>query len=121
MRHSRRQSHETRIEQAGTDPSLKSGNNPREPMTTETKELVIEARIPLPEDYFEESEVAAKVKTAADSFREGLAQQLGDGFKVFVTRTTPKAPRKPRQVRSDAGEANPARGRRNGAAEQATA
>lgn len=74
-------------------------------MSSENKELVIEAHIPLPQDYMEEVEIAAKVKSAADSFRAGLAEALGeDRFKVFVTRAVPKEPAKPRAPRADAGQ-----------------
>ena len=80
---------------------------------SDTKELVIEAHIPLPDDYFEESEVAAKVKAAAEAFREGLTEALGaDNFRVFVTRETPKPPKPPRAPRSDAGKPRGPRGDR---------
>jgi hypothetical protein len=89
-------------------------------MTTETKELIIEARIPLPDDYMEEVEVAATVKAAADSFRQGLTEALPDGgFTVVVTRAMPTPPKKTRQPRSDVGSTRAPRASAatNGAAE----
>lgn len=82
------------------------------------KELVIEAHIPLPDDYMEEVTIAAKVKAAADAFRQGLKEALGEGFQVFVTRAMPAPPKKERAPRSDAGQLRAPRTTANGATDK---
>lgn len=91
-------------------------------MTADTKELVIEARIPIPTDLFAGSEIVSKVRDAYKSFEASLNDAMGDN--VYTLSVSEKPPRKPRQSRSDAGQMDQAatrRGRRNGAAEQPVA
>lgn len=89
-------------------------------MTTDTKELVIEAHIPLPDDYFEESQVAANAKNATEEFRAALTATFGeDNFRLFVTRKLPPPPKKTRAPRADAGRPRGPRGATaNGPVEQ---
>lgn len=71
------------------------------------KELIINATIPLPEDYLDESELVAKVRPIVEAFKAGLREGIGeDAFKCYVEAREPPAPpkaRKPRAPRSDAG------------------